>query len=156
MRKSTSGTSGAKALVTNATAEFSGCTKSKLEDPWQPTRLSLSWEHEGARYHVWLKITEPYDISRGELNQKPTLFKNPLKGSADQFHTRRLDPTKKVNAAMIEAARSQVDFKKALQDSNTKQQEDDENSRPGSRRTRLHRKTQSGRAGIVKTIARPL
>lgn len=58
--------------------------------------LALSWEHSGARYHIW------------EHSPK-VLYKNPPAGTTYKgpgyFHTRRLNSDAKSNAAMIAAAR---------------------------------------------------
>ena len=60
------------------------------------TNLALSWDHDGARWHVW--------------EQDPSvLYKNPPLGvgrrKAGWFATRELDATNKVNAALIRKAR---------------------------------------------------
>jgi hypothetical protein len=59
--------------------------------------LGLSWEFDGARYHIWENSTD-------------VLYKNPpitiKHDEPGYFRTRKLDPGSKVNQAMILEARS--------------------------------------------------
>jgi hypothetical protein len=58
---------------------------------------TLSWEHDGARFHIWEPIPD-------------VLCKNPPEGTVYKgegyFRTRKLNPSAKVNAAMIAEARA--------------------------------------------------
>lgn len=64
---------------------------------YQYENLCLSWEFDGARYHVWENSTN-------------VLYKNPPLAIQHHepgfFHARKLDPASKVNQAMILEARS--------------------------------------------------
>ena len=62
------------------------------------TLFCLSWEHDGARYHVWLD-RHTYTIERDPAyNRRPTLYKNPPHGvhlgMDGYFRTCKLDARK--------------------------------------------------------------
>lgn len=107
----------AKKTLQNITGIFAG-------EP-SGSSISLHWEYEGARYHVWLN-RETLEVKEGPFSSfatKPVLYKNPLKGvksgHADWFPCRHLDATKIDNKRMIDfvmacAARDQL-VEKALE-----------------------------------------
>jgi hypothetical protein len=60
--------------------------------------FSLSWEHDGARYHVWIdRHTYTIEPDPG-YKRRPTLYKNPPQdvrvGMDSYFRTRKLDARK--------------------------------------------------------------
>jgi len=89
--------------------------------------LVLSWEHKGARYHIW------------ENDKKKIIYKNPPNdikyGDVGYFRTGKLNSTAKANAPMLaEARRIAVEqglYEKAADDLR-KKKEDEENQRLAS------------------------
>jgi hypothetical protein len=67
-----------------------------------PTMINLSWEYDGARFHIWA------DIQTGTFINPQKLFKKPPKGTtthdAGYFRTRHLDATSKSSAQLIARA----------------------------------------------------
>ena len=61
------------------------------------TLFCLSWEHDGARYHVWIDC-HSYTIEAAPFKRQPTLYMNPppnvLPGMDGYFRTRKLDARK--------------------------------------------------------------
>lgn len=62
------------------------------------TLFCLSWEHDGAHYHVWID-RHTYTIEPDPaFNRRPTLYKNPPQnvrvGMDGYFRTRKLDARK--------------------------------------------------------------
>jgi hypothetical protein len=66
--------------------------------------ISLGWEADGARYHIWCKNAPELPFERGTV-----LYKNPPHGvkhrGPGDFNTRQLDSTKPRNVDMIRRAR---------------------------------------------------
>jgi hypothetical protein len=76
-------------------------------------RANLSFEHEGARFHVWIDMaTGRFEGATAEAPNDATLYKNPpLKteyNGPGYFHTRHLDAASPVNIARIATARAQA------------------------------------------------
>ncbi len=67
------------------------------------SRVALCWEAGGARYHAWVAL-DTLELNREGFNSN-VIYKNPplsVKYLGDgYFPTRRLDPSAKVNAAML-------------------------------------------------------
>jgi hypothetical protein len=61
------------------------------------TLFRLSWEHDGAHYHVWID-RHTYTIEPDPAYKRPTLYKNPPQnvhvGMDGYFRTRKLDARK--------------------------------------------------------------
>jgi hypothetical protein len=61
------------------------------------TTFCLSWEHAGARYHVWID-RHNYTIEADPTFRRPTLYMNPppnvLPAMDGYFRTRKLDACK--------------------------------------------------------------
>ena len=61
------------------------------------TLFCLSWEHDGAHYHVWID-RHTYMIEPDPVFRRPTLYKTPLQnvrvGMDGYFRTRKLDARK--------------------------------------------------------------
>jgi hypothetical protein len=76
------------------------------------TTFCLSWEHDGARYHVWID-RHSYTIQADPtFKRQPTLYMNPppnvLPGMDGYFRTRKLDARKHgiVDAVLAHAKRA--------------------------------------------------
>jgi hypothetical protein len=75
------------------------------------TTFSLSWEHAGARYHVWID-RHNYTIEADPSSRRPTLYMNPspnvLRSMDGCFRTRKLDACKHsiVDAVLAHAKRA--------------------------------------------------
>ena len=76
------------------------------------TTFCLSWEHDGARYHVWID-RHSYTIQADPtFKRQPTLYMNPppnvLPGMNGYFRTRKLDARKHgiVDAVLAHAKRA--------------------------------------------------
>jgi len=76
-------------------------TKVEVDHNSRISDYSLSWEHKGARYHVWLS-------GDGQFALRPTLYKNPPitveHRGPGWFSTRRLDVSVTKNHLMIQEA----------------------------------------------------
>ena len=75
------------------------------------TLFHLSWEHDGAHYHVWID-RHTYTIEPDPAYKRPTLYKNPPQnvhvGMDGYFRTRKLDARKHgiVDAVLAHAKRA--------------------------------------------------
>jgi hypothetical protein len=62
------------------------------------TTFCLSWEHDSARYHVWIDRHSYAIEADPTFKRRPTLYMNPppnvLPGMASYFRTRKLDARK--------------------------------------------------------------
>jgi hypothetical protein len=75
------------------------------------TTFCLSWEHDSARYHVWIDRHSYAIEADPTFKRRPTLYMNPppnvLPGMDDYFRTRKLDARKHgiVDAVLAHAKR---------------------------------------------------
>jgi hypothetical protein len=76
------------------------------------TTFCLSWEHAGARYHVWIDRHNYTIEADPTFKRRPTLYMNPppnaLPGMPGYFRTRKLDACKHgiVDAVLAQAKRA--------------------------------------------------
>jgi hypothetical protein len=76
------------------------------------TLFCLSWEHDGARFHVWIDRHRYMIEPDPTYNRRPTLYKNPPQnvrvGMDGYFRTRKLDARKHgiVDAVLAHAKRA--------------------------------------------------
>src|SRR5262249_26628752 len=76
------------------------------------TTFRLSWEHAGARYHVWIDRHNYTIEADPSFRRRPTLYMNPppnvLRGMDGYFRTRKLEACKHsiVDAVLAHAKRA--------------------------------------------------
>src|SRR3990167_8325555 len=76
--------------------------------------VSVGWNLDGARYHVWLKGDPAHFLLR-----ENTIYKNPHQGTkstdGSYFHTRQLDALAKSNTDILKAVFAEVQAKNLIQ-----------------------------------------